>query len=112
MSRNTVTLIAPNGAKVRTVRSKRYFVVRFGSTNYVGYDTATQKSVYSEEYKHFASVAKRTDSPTAARTEYRRNPQARVYCVAPMVGGENMITDVTDQLDSMALIEKNRKARR
>jgi len=58
MSRpTTLTLTAPNGVKVRTARSRRLFVVEFGTLG---------------SGQPFARVVKRTDDATTARREANR----------------------------------------
>lgn len=91
MSRNTITIHTPNGAKVRTVFSKRYFVVHEDRSNYLGYDFVTKQSVYSNEYKVTAKVYKRTDSAVAALAELRRNPVGTAVYVATLVDDKPVV---------------------
>jgi hypothetical protein len=79
VSRNTITLTAPNGAKVRTVHSKRFFVVSWGFTT----STYNRKT---REYEHHADkpvahVEKRTDSAVAALAALRSCTRGLVFDV-------------------------------
>ena len=58
-----ITLTAPNGAKVRTARSRTYFVVAFGDHPRTG---------------PYAQVTKRTDNPVTARRERDSGGQRKV----------------------------------
>jgi len=51
---STITLTAPNGVKVRTARSRTYFVVSFGNLG---------------SGEPYAQVVKRTDNAAVARRE-------------------------------------------
>jgi hypothetical protein len=84
MSRTTVTLVAPNGAKVRTVASKAFYTVRYGSTdrtnNGVNPDTGMIAYTFHDTPKPYAYVARRSDNVDACRAAARhdRGP-ASVY---------------------------------
>lgn len=70
MSRETITLTAPNGAKVRTALGKRYYTVAF----------------WQHEGKLIAEVVKRTDDIVVADREFRRRYATRV--VFELVNGK------------------------
>jgi len=75
MSRMTITITAPNGAKVRTVRSKRYFVVAYGTTT----RSYSKGEWITHEPRVYASVIKRTDSVDAARQSVNQQDGRAVY---------------------------------
>lgn len=107
MSRNTITITAPNGAKVRTVHSKRYFVVRYGNLH-VRYNRSTHEHVQLSPPEPFASVAKRTDSAAAAQAELRRCAQAVVFDVSADGAVKNQLDAIS--LGLRAKREKQNKA--
>ena len=85
MSRQTITLVAPNGAKVRTVRSKRFFVVAFGekTQRYIGgrLEGDTWVPGYWETLPEpvlEAKVVKRTDSAVVALRELNKHRSSHV----------------------------------
>ena len=117
MSRNTVTLTAPNGAKVRTVHSKRYFVVSYRRvvSRYIpsDYDPTTNtvtpgRTEWLPEPKQVARVEMRTDSAASAERETHRNTQCVVFEVVYR-NGERVITDVSDVIARRAAAEKRQK---
>lgn len=55
--RRTITITAPNGAKVRTALGKHFYAVRYGRTNL-------------DSPQDYAKVVKRTDSAKTAYREY------------------------------------------
>lgn len=71
MSRRTVLIVADNGAKIRTVASRAFFVVREKTV------TSTYSTKTGEYERHeprpTAWVEKRTDNLDTARTERRRH---------------------------------------
>jgi hypothetical protein len=89
--RRTVTITAPNGAKVRTALGKSYYVVRYGDLH-----VRSVPNPDPHEYRRiqvrldppeaFAEVAKRTDSPMAAEREWKHNAQAQVFRVKIVAG--------------------------
>jgi hypothetical protein len=92
MTRRTITLEAPNGAKVRTAHSKRYFVVNYGhrDAHWIpghedesGLFRVPGHSEWLPEPELFAKVVKRTDSASAAYSELRRHPGAVVFEISP-----------------------------
>lgn len=76
--RKTITLTAPNGAKVRTALGKRLYVVRYGDLH-VRYNRATSEHVRLDPPEAHAEVAMRTDSALAAQRLWKRIAQAEVY---------------------------------
>lgn len=77
--RKTITLTAPNGAKVRTVHSKRYFVVSFREVGFK-YDRTTGEYTRFETPQPIAEVRKRTDALEAAEAEVRlRSPESVIF---------------------------------
>lgn len=107
MSRSTVTLTAPNGAKVRTVHSKRYFVVRYGDLH-VKYDRKADEHVRLDPPEPFASVAKRTDSVIAAARELSKCGQAVVIAVSD--DGEFKHTLTPAEVSERVVVAKQREA--
>jgi hypothetical protein len=109
MSRYTITLEAPNGAKVRTVFSKRYFVVVFGEVTRE-WNRKAQDYVSYDPPKKVAHVIKRTDSALAAMTELRRHTNAVVFSVNTSPDG--IVKNVVDRatLSGRANSEKAAKA--
>lgn len=111
MSARTVTLTAPNGAKVRTVRSRRYFVVSFQEVE-LTWNNETREYDHHEP-RPVASVVKRTDSPEVALRELRRNPSNRVVFAVAATDepglANNWILSAVD-LESRVNSEKSRKA--
>jgi hypothetical protein len=101
MSRRTVKLTAPNGATVRTVNSKRYFVVHYGATK-TKYNHATREYDRFDTPQQFAHVDKRTDSALTAHKEADGRPHVVVFEV---VGGEPTMLDLR-QLGWTAASEK------
>lgn len=75
MARTTITITAPNGAKVRTVHSKRYFVVAYGTTT----TTYVKGQWTKHEPRTYAGVVKRTDSIDAARVCMNQKNNRAVY---------------------------------
>ena len=110
MSRNTITITTPLGAKVRTVRSKIYFVVT-EREQHVRIDKETGTLVRVEPPVWVATVVKRTDSPSAALAELRRNPVGTtVYrAVTRLDGGTNIDVLTREDITARAQVEKNRK---
>lgn len=88
----TITLVAPNGAKTRTVHSKRYFVVGYWSDGDV----------------HNANVLRRTDSPMAALAALRKHNRAVVFAVSADGQLKNQLT--LAEVEDRAQVEKNAKA--
>lgn len=80
MSRRTINLVAPNGARKRTTIGKHYYVVQYGTLTEM-WDQLTQRYVTLPEPKPYAQVSRRTDSPTAARSKLREHRQACVIIV-------------------------------
>ena len=91
MSRKTITLEAPNGAKVRTVHSKRYFVV-----GYCEVDGAPK-----------AAVIKRTDSAVAAYAAMRNRGDVIAFGVS--ADGQSKRPITTREMGWDADAEKSRK---
>lgn len=89
MSRKTVTLEAPNGAKVRTVNSRRFFVVFFGELS-SKYNKATGEYDHFATPQAFARVEKRTDSALTAHKEAAGHRNTVVFEV---VGDEPKLLD-------------------
>jgi hypothetical protein len=111
MSRTAVTITDHNGAKVRTVASKRYFVVNSVVTNYVGYDPATGKSVFSDEYKATARVDRRTDSAAAAQAELKKSSFNTVYLLTTNDKHRFVTRALTDtEVHNRARFEKQNKS--
>jgi hypothetical protein len=111
MSRNTITITTPLGAKVRTVRSKIYFVVR-EREQHVRVDEETGTLVRVIPPVLVAKVVKRTDSPSAAWAELRRHPYGTtVYrVVARQDGGTNIQALHRAEIAERADVEKADKA--
>lgn len=103
--RKTITLVAPNGAKVRTVHSRRFFVVYF-------HEVTSKYNYKTREYDHFTSpvsvagVVKRTDSAQTAFAELRKAPYSQV--VFDVTGDGTPIQLTAEQVRYRAEDEKAR----
>ena len=106
MSKRTITLEAPNGAKVRTVHSRRYFVVRFGEIE-SEYNRKTGQYDHFETPKPVAAVLKRTDSAIAAYAVMRNRSDVIAFGVS--ADGETKRAITTREMGWDADAEKSRK---
>ena len=84
--RRTVSITAPNGAKVRTALGKAYYTVSYGSTdrtnNGINLDTGMIDYTFHDPPKPFAYVVRRSDNIDACRAAARRDRgPASVYSV-------------------------------
>ena len=106
MTSRTITITAPNGAKVRTVHSKRFFVVSFREV------TTTYNRVTGEfdrhEPKAVASVERRTDSAVSARTVLRKLGHAGVVFTTSV--REGVVTVRALERNELAILASTEKA--
>jgi|SRR5215831_2057318 len=98
MSRTTVMITAPNGARVRTNVGYSYYTVGYGSTdrtnNGVNPDTGMIAYTFHDPPKAFARVERRSDNVDACRAAARRHGgRASVYRVR-YVDGKPAATEV------------------
>ena len=101
MSRpTTITLIAPNGAKVRTVFSKRYFVVGYWS------DPIRENGAIVGRVDH-ATIVRRTDSSMAALAALRKHSHSVVIAVSNDGQFKNTLT--LTEVEDRAYTEKTTK---
>lgn len=107
--RRTVTLTAPNGAKVRTALGKSFYVVRYGDLH-VRYNRATSEHVRLDPPEAHAEVAKRTDSALAAERLWKHIAQAEVFAIR-IVAGEVEVTRLSRRQLSIAA-EADRRHRK
>jgi hypothetical protein len=114
MGRNTITITATNGVKVRTVASKIYFVVNAVAVTheYVPYtDDAPGHWVELPEPRQEAAVLLRTDSASAARAKVRKHSRATVYRYSPSASPE-VVPLSRDTIERLAHREQQAKAGR
>jgi hypothetical protein len=113
MSRHTVTLTAPNGAKIRTVIGKRFYVVEYGLNHVKSVpnpDPAEFRriQVRLDPPQPYARVAKRTDSAVAAKRELPRWINAVAFQVR-MVSGQPEVTQISPgSMTAIATAEQRR----
>ena len=105
MSR-TIVLEAPNGAKVRTAHSKRYFVVSYTEIEQK-YDRKTGAYVKFETPMPVAAVIKRTDSAIAAYSAMRNRSNVIAFGVS--ADGQTKRPITTREMGWDADAEKSRK---
>lgn len=107
MSRKTITITAPNGAKVRTVHSKRYYVVSFREVDRE-WSKKLGDYVRHETPKPVAHVERRTDSVESAFAQLRKSSSDQaVYGVS--ADGELITRLSWSEVSDRARTEKGRK---
>jgi hypothetical protein len=106
---DSITITTPNGAKVRTVNSKQYFVLHQRMTSWK-YNPKTHEQEPIEPTP-VATVSKRTDSPMAALAEVRRNPTGAFIwrSFVNSDGAQDGREMTQQQLEQLAGAEKRRK---
>ena len=98
MSRRTVMITAPNGAKVRTVYSKTYYTVGYGATdrtnNGVNPDTGMIAYTFHDPPMQFARVERRSDNVDACRAAARRHGGRAMVVRVRQVDGKPTVTEL------------------
>jgi hypothetical protein len=113
--RHTVTLTAPNGAKIRTTIGKRFYVVEYGLNHVKSVpnpDPAEYRriQVRLDPPQAYARVAKRTDSAVAAKRELPRWTNSVVFQVR-MVEGRPEITPISPGTMTAIAVAEQRRVR-